>query len=111
MRCPSRQGCVPHHLAGQRWSRQSSCLYGVVENDADRMALTRAYPAHTMAQVDAIHATRALYRPMMDREDHAVPLAERYHLSARLLTRSLLREHEFAAREVVSWHRQEEGDL
>src|SRR5215475_2972447 len=48
---------------------------------------------------------------MMDREDDAVPLPERHHFNARLLARSLLREHEFTAREVVSWHRQEEGDL
>src|SRR5689334_14161658 len=75
------------------------------------MALPRAYPAHAMAQVDAIPAFRALHWPMMDREDHAVSLAERHHLSVRLLARSLLREHEFAAREVVSRHREEEGDL
>src|SRR5262244_1186394 len=75
------------------------------------MTLAGAYPAHAMAQVDAIPSFRALHWPMMDREDHAVPLAERHHLSARLLARSLLREHEFTAREVVSWHRQEEGDL
>jgi hypothetical protein len=75
-----------------------------VEDDADRMALAGTYQAHAMAQVDAIHATHALYWPMMDREDDAVSLSEWHNHSARLLARSLLREHEFAAREVVSRH-------
>ena len=75
------------------------------------MALPGAYPAHAMAQVDAIPSFRALHWPMVDREDHAVSLAERHHLSARLLARSLLRQYEFDAREVVARHRQEEGDL
>ena len=90
---------------------QNFSLYSVVEDDAERMALTGAYPAHAMAQVNAIPSFRALHWPMMDRKDHAISLAERHHLSTRLLARSLLCEHKFAAREVVSWHRQEEGDL
>ena len=85
--------------------RQLSGLYGIVEDDADRLALPGAHPAHTMAQVDTIPAFRALHWPMMHREDDAVSLAERHYLSARLHTRSLLREHEFAAREVVPRHR------
>ncbi len=84
---------------------------GVMKDDADCMALAGADPAHPMAQVDAIHAARALHRSMMDREDHPVSLAERYDLSARLLAWTLLREHEFATREVLLRDRQEEGDL
>ena len=90
---------------------QNFGLYSVVEDDAERMALTGTYPAHAMAHVNAIPSFRALHWPMMDREDHAVSLAERHHFSARLLARSLLCEHEFTAREVVSGHRQEEGNL
>src|SRR5262245_4146334 len=93
---------LPYGRLSARSLPHRVCSHGVVENDADCMALARAYSAHAMAQVDAIHAARALHRPMMDREDHAVSLAERHNLSARLHTRSLLREHEFAAREVVS---------
>src|SRR5262250_414053 len=75
------------------------------------MALAGTHPAYAMAQDDAIPSFRTWHWPMMDREDDAVPLPERHHFNARLLARSLLREHEFTAREVVSWHRQEEGDL
>ncbi len=84
---------------------------GVVKDDADRTTLAGAYPAHTMAQIDTIHAARALHRPMVDREDHTVSLTERYDLSARLHARPLLRKHEFAAREVLPRYREQEGGL
>src|SRR6266568_15707 len=64
-----------------------------------------------MAQIDAIHATRAVHRTMMHREDHPGSPAERDDLGARLHARPLLREHEFATREVVSWYREQEGGL
>src|SRR5437773_9707600 len=103
------QGNVEKFL--HRLPRHGSGSLGVMEDDADRMALARAHPAHAMTQVDARHATRALHWPMMDREDHAVSLAERYDLGTRLHARPLLCKHEFAAREVVPRYRQEEGDL
>ena len=80
-------------------------MVGVVEDDADRMALTGAHSAHAMAQVDAIPSFRAWHGPMIDWEDDAVSLTEWHHLHARLLARSLLCEHEFTAREVVSRQR------
>jgi hypothetical protein len=69
---------------------------GIVEDDAERVALAGADPADTVAHGDAIHTTRSLYRPMMDREHHAVSLTEWHHLGARLPARSLLGEHELA---------------
>src|SRR5262245_60656923 len=70
-------------LTGYRLPCHRACSHGVVEDDTERIALAGAYPAHAMAQVDAIHAACALHRPMMDREDHAFSLAERHYLSAR----------------------------
>ena len=61
-----------------------------------------AQPAHAMAHGDAIDAARAAHRPVMDREDHRLALAQRHHLGARLHARPLLGEHEFAAVEVVA---------
>src|SRR4029450_12100683 len=75
------------------------------------MALAGTHPAYAVAQGAPIPAFRAWHWPMMDWEDDAVSLPERHYFSARLLARSLLREHEFTAREVVSRHRQEAGDL
>ena len=49
-----------------------------------------------MPEIDAIDAPRSLNRTMMDCEGHRVALTKRNHLGARLHTRPLLGEHEFA---------------
>src|SRR5215472_17250593 len=64
-----------------------------------------------MAHVDAVDAARALHRSMMHGEDHALALRERHDFGARLHARPLLREHEFAAGEILARPRQQKSDL
>src|SRR5512134_1540546 len=72
----------------------------IVEDDPQRVAMPRAYAAHAMAEIDPVHAARALHRTVMDGEYHRVALAQRHHFRSRLHARTLLGDHEFAAREV-----------
>jgi hypothetical protein len=55
---------------------------GVVENDANRVTMTRTKAAHAVTQVDPIHPTCALHRPMVDGEHQGVTLSERDHFRA-----------------------------
>ena len=57
--------------------------------------------AHAMPQVYPVRAARAAHRTLSHGEDHAVALPERHHLRARLHARALLRQYEFAAREIA----------
>ena len=117
-RCPS--GCG----GTQRWqsfattlglSNRSSVIQSfsrrVVENDTERMTMSRANAADAVPQVDAIHAARALHRTMMDGEDNGVTLPKRHDFRPRLHARPLLGHHEFAAREVTFGFGQQDGDL
>ncbi len=54
---------------------------------------------------------RSLHRPVTHRKDHPVPQPERHDVDPRLLARPLLREHELAAREIATRHREQQGDL
>ena len=55
-----------------------------------------------MAQLDAIGAARALYRPAVDRAHHRVAKAQGHHRRARLHARALLGQHELAAVEILA---------
>ena len=48
---------------------------------------------------------------MMHREDHALALPQRHDFGTRLHARALLGEHEFAAGEILTWSREQEGHL
>jgi hypothetical protein len=52
---------------------------GVVENDANRMTMTRTKTAHAVAQVDSIETALAFHRPLVDGEHHGITLSERDH--------------------------------
>src|SRR5919198_3697508 len=86
-------------------------LLGIVENDAERVAVTPPQSAHAVANVYAIEAARALSRAMMHGEDGPFALHERNDFRPRLHARPLLREHEFTPGEIVARTRQQEGDL
>src|SRR5688572_1962287 len=75
------------------------------------MPVPRAYTAHPVSKIDAVHGTRPLHRPMVYREDHSVTLAQRDDLDSRLHARTLLGQNELAAREVLPWLREKERDL
>ena len=52
---------------------------GVVENDANRVTMTRTKAAHAVAHVHSIEPTLALHRPLVDSEHHGVTLSQRDH--------------------------------
>jgi len=72
----------------------------VVENDAERVAVTGAHAAYTMAKIHPVYPSRSLHRAMVDREDYRVALAKRYDLRSRLHAWPLLGENELAARKI-----------
>ena len=56
--------------------------FGIVENDADSMAMAGAQLADAVPEIDAIRSARALHRSVMHREYHRVALPERHHCGA-----------------------------
>src|SRR5262245_59175387 len=83
----------------------------VVEDDAERVPVARAQPAHTVAHRDPIAPARAAYGPMAHGEDDTVALVERHDLGAGLHARPLLGQDEFAAGEVTARRREKHGGL
>lgn len=73
---------------------------GIVEDDASRMAVAGAHPAHAMAQMDPRSAARSPHGPVIHRKDDAVALIEVDDLGSRLHPWPLLGQHEFATRKV-----------
>jgi hypothetical protein len=53
-----------------------------VEDDSDGMPHAGAHAADAVAEVHAVIALRALYRPVMDREGHRIALPKRDDLGA-----------------------------
>jgi hypothetical protein len=73
----------------------------IVEDDAERVAMTGAHPADAMSQIDPVHAARSLHGAVVDREHYRVALAKRHDLRPRLHAWTLLGENEFATRKVA----------
>lgn len=71
------------------------------ENDTECVPATRTQAAYTKPHVDPINTARTTNRTVVDRKNHSLFLDERYHLSARLHSRSLLGKHELAASEIL----------
>jgi len=71
-----------------------------VENDAERMAMTGAHAAYTMAEIHPVYTARSVHGAMVDREDDRVALTKRYDLRSRLHAWPLLGENELAARKI-----------
>jgi len=91
--------------------RRVARLPRVVEDDAQGVPAAGAETADAVAEVDSIGPSRALHGPVMDREDHSVPLVKIDHLGAGLHPGALLGQHELAAGKVLAGHREEKGDL
>ena len=75
------------------------------------MAQAGSQAADTMAQLDAIDATRALHRTVMHGKRHRIALPQRHHLGMRLHPRPLLSQHKFAAGEIAARLRQQDRHL
>src|SRR5688500_9842731 len=73
----------------------------VVENDAQRMPMSRSDAADAVAEIHSIHAPLTLHGSIMDCEHNAVPLSKRHNHRPRLHARALLCHHELAAREFI----------
>ena len=72
----------------------------IVENDADRMTMSRPDAAHAVPEIHAIHATVTVHRAIVNCEYNTISLSKRHNYWPRLHTGPLLGHHEFAAREV-----------
>ena len=79
-----------------------------MEDDAERVARTRAQAADAVAKVRAMEAARAPHRPVVDGKDHRVAVRQGHDLDPRLHARALLGEHELAALEIAPRCREEE---
>ena len=62
-------------IPGHSPSGMRSLSLGIVENNAERVTVSRPDAADAMAELDTIHPTCPLHRALMHREQHAVPLA------------------------------------
>lgn len=82
-----------------------------MEDDAYCMTLPRAYAAHTVPKIDAVHTTSALHRAVMDGENDCVTLVKLYDFWPRLHARTLFSQHEFAACEIAFGFGQQNRDL
>src|SRR5262249_36027344 len=61
-------------IPGHAPSVMRSLSLGVVENNAERVTVSRPDAADAMAEIDAIPPACPLHRALMHREQHAVPL-------------------------------------
>ena len=61
-------------IPGHAPSVMRSLSLGVVENNAERVTVSRPDAADAMAEMHAIHSACPLHRALMHREQHAVPL-------------------------------------
>jgi len=86
-------------------------LIGVMENDADRVPRSGSDSANAVPEVDPIRSPCPSYRSMMDGKCYCVSLAKRDDFWSRLHPGSLFCQHEFAARKVSSWLREQNGHL
>jgi len=72
----------------------------IVENDADRISMSRPDATDAMPKVYAIHPTDTLHRPLVNCENYRVTLLKRNHFGPRLHARPLFGDHKFAAGEI-----------
>jgi len=77
-----------------------------VENDAERMTMSRPEAADAVTEIDPIRATSAFHGAIRNREHNAIALAKRHNDRPRLHTRPLLGHHEFATGKVFVGFRQ-----
>lgn len=61
-----------------------------MKNNSQSVPATRSNSTHPMAQVDAVHSSGALNRPVMDRKNYGVPLVQAKHFDPGLHSGSLL---------------------
>src|SRR5262249_32730096 len=106
-----RSLCDPSTIAGFTVRLPRASSLGVVEDDSQRVAAAGSQAADAMAPVDAVRAAPALHGSMMHGDDPALAVRERHHFRPRLHPRPLLREHEFAAGEILARPRQQKSDL
>jgi hypothetical protein len=90
---------------------RSPLSFRVVEDDAGRVAMSRANAADAVSEHAPVDASLALHRTLLDREDNGVALPERHNNRPRLHARALLGHDELTTREVTFWSGQENCHL
>ena len=55
-------------------------LLGIMENDAEGIPPARAQSADTMAKIDPVRTSLALYRAVVNGESYGVTLSQGHHL-------------------------------
>lgn len=83
----------------------------IMEDDAQRRALSGIHAADTMADLHAVWAPRPLNRPLVAGKDHCITLAWRNHHGSRLHPGALFCEDQFAAGEVTPGPAKHDGGL
>src|ERR1700722_10034925 len=69
-----------------------------MKDDAQGMPHAGTDPTHTVAQVHAVMALRSLDRAVVDREGHAIALAQRHDFRTTLHARPLFGQRELSTR-------------
>jgi hypothetical protein len=82
-----------------------------VENDTEGRAPSAPNTAHAVSHVDAVDATSARHRTLMNSEHDRVTPLQRHDFDARLHARTLLRQDKLTALELASGLRQQNSDL
>ncbi len=59
-------------------------LFGIMEDDSERMPLARAQSAHAVAEVDPVRSSLSLYRAVMHGESHGITLSQGNNFRPRL---------------------------
>ena len=73
----------------------------IVENDTERITLSRADATHAVPEVHTIHAFLALHWPIMNRKQYPLSLSQRDNDRSRLHSRPLFCHHKFSPREML----------
>lgn len=91
--------------------KQPGPSFGVMEDDAERVAAAGSDRADAVPQLDLVVAFAASHRPFIDSEYDGVALGEGHDMGTGLHARPLLDEDEFAAFEIPAGLRQQDRHL
>jgi hypothetical protein len=86
-------------------------LLGIVEDDAKRMAVSRAQATDTVPKIDAIGSPLTRHRAVMDGKGHSITLAQRNNFRSGLHARALFRKYKLATRKISRRLREQDCHL
>jgi len=86
-------------------------LLGIMENDAERLAMSRAQTTDTVPKIDPMGSPLPLYGAVTDGKGYSIALAQRNHLRTRLHAGTLLGKYKPPASKISFRLRQQDGHL